>query len=457
MKISRRGLVAVVLSVSVLMAGGLAGCEGSVSEHSSNENQAGNANENQVNDPPLPSEEKIWIAQACLTAAGGAGYIGESGEWFMEPQFAVYVDGSGESSPWSYSPGIATISTPSGNSIYTAIDIDAGTFFGNGLAIAAGAAGPAAGGPLSGIGWIDTSGQFVITDERFSYVHGFINGVAGVKRGDRWGVMDLSGEWVVEPKFYYLSYFNEAGLAVAQLGEDDDFEGLVNTSGEWVLAPDRYTSISPDEDYEGNPIYWAHIDGLFVTDSGELSTYLLDSDFSVVFSIDDLRPGSARVEVEDFGGRRLAAVNVSDYDNKWSAGFIDVDGEWVIEPNYTMAWGFAGNGLASVKVGELYGFIDESGAFVIEPQYGGALGFSNGFARVSTTLGGDKFYINEKNERLNQTLYKDASNFSGNGLAAVREVGSDLFGYINTSGEWAIEPQFYFAENFVEVDEDGWR
>ena len=42
------------------------------------------------------------------------------------------------------------------------------------------------------------------------------------------------------------------------------------------------------------------------------------------------------------------------------------------------------------------------------------------------------------------------------GLAAVRYTqGDGLYGYLNEQGQWAIEPRFYYAGEFQEVQEDG--
>jgi hypothetical protein len=62
-------------------------------------------------------------------------------------------------------------------------------------------------------------------------------------------------------------------------------------------------------------------------------------------------------------------------------GFIDKQGNEVIEPRFQSAGAFS-EGLAAVQVEGLWGYIDRSGQMVIEPQYDIANEFSEGLAVV---------------------------------------------------------------------------
>ncbi len=72
-------------------------------------------------------------------------------------------------------------------------------------------------------------------------------------------------------------------------------------------------------------------------------------------------------------------------DGKW--GFMDNQGEMVIEPQYEDARSFC-NGYAAVKQKGVWGFIDAQGEMVIEPQFADARDFSDGSVFVKR---GDKF------------------------------------------------------------------
>lgn len=82
--------------------------------------------------------------------------------------------------------------------------------------------------------------------------------------------------------------------------------------------------------------------------------------------------GDGRYEdVHIFGDTTYAAVKVN---GKW--GFVDKDGNMVIEPQYEDARSFS-NGLAAVMLNDLWGFIDSSGKVVIAPQFEKAWDFNS--------------------------------------------------------------------------------
>ena len=64
---------------------------------------------------------------------------------------------------------------------------------------------------------------------------------------------------------------------------------------------------------------------------------------------------------------------------KW--GFVDMDGAWVIEPQYENAEGFS-DGLAPVQTGETWGFINQENKLVIAAEFYGAHSFYVGLAPV---------------------------------------------------------------------------
>src|SRR3989344_6969630 len=57
-------------------------------------------------------------------------------------------------------------------------------------------------------------------------------------------------------------------------------------------------------------------------------------------------------------------------------GFIDETGEFVIAPDYEVAWSFV-RGTAVVKDDGKYGLIDKMGDWVVEPEYDSVIPFSS--------------------------------------------------------------------------------
>jgi hypothetical protein len=94
-----------------------------------------------------------------------------------------------------------------------------------------------------------------------------------------------------------------------------------------------------------------------------------------------------------------------------------------------------------------WGYINNSGNIEIEPNYDEAREFSDGFAavRIGTNWG----YVSEETKNLAiPANLSVAGDFSGE-LAPAQRPGQ-LYGFINTSGEFAISPQYDFAGAFSE-------
>jgi hypothetical protein len=139
------------------------------------------------------------------------------------------------------------------------------------------------------------------------------------------------------------------------------------------------------------------------------------------------------------------------------------------------------NGLAPVKVGELWGYLNSHGKLAIPTKYDDATEFNGGFAVAKA---GDKYFaLNTKGEEspvevagvvevkhfseglapfrtadkkfgfighdgkvVIQPQFQSVGYFS-NGLAWAKAPGG-ILGFINTKGEWAIKPQFDAGKDF---------
>jgi hypothetical protein len=170
-------------------------------------------------------------------------------------------------------------------------------------------------------------------------------------------------------------------------------------------------------------------------------------------------------------------------DGKW--GYMDESGTVKIAPQYDQAFDFY-EGLACVVKYPWRGFIDATGAMVIEPKFSWAGRFREGFAPINSTTmlyGGHANYYKSPPRVLfidrtgevqkhlqasrdgvhdglvvtyrkhvfdteGKKLGHDADEvgvFSG-GLAPARK--KKLWGYLDHSMKWAIEPRFDLADGF---------
>jgi hypothetical protein len=140
-------------------------------------------------------------------------------------------------------------------------------------------------------------------------------------------------------------------------------------------------------------------------------------------------------------------------DGKW--GFIDNTGQLAIDFQYEQALDFS-DGMAAVKVGGSWGYIDESGTMAIAPQFPTGFSFYDGLAQVG--VGHTMGFMNHHGDVVIEpaTSWLDAYHFS-EGLAGVRFF-DESFGYIDTSGEVVIRlPNAsdvgYFSEGLAAVKE----
>lgn len=168
------------------------------------------------------------------------------------------------------------------------------------------------------------SGMVVPENLPFDYAGNFKNGVAAVKKGDKWALISSAGGSVTE-------YVFEDVLL-------DEYEACINGGVIFAKSEGKY--------------YMYDAAGQKISEQG----------------FEDARP---------FTGTQPAAVCIG---GKW--GFADNTGNIVIEPKYEDARSFS-IGLAGVKENGTWGYINTNGQYRIESQYEDCKPFAtNGIAAV---------------------------------------------------------------------------
>jgi len=157
------------------------------------------------------------------------------------------------------------------------------------------------------------------------------------EKDEKWGFLDKSGAFVIAPQFDWVSDFSE-DLAAVMVGNK---YGFINETGAIVIKP-------------------------LYTDFGDFSE------------------GLARVKVGGVTVSRTGSTIRKHSDNNWR--YIDKFGNTVFKFRADSVGDFS-EGVASACIikgdGYLYcGYIDKQGQWVIEPQFGSCEPFSNGIATV---------------------------------------------------------------------------
>ncbi|RMH78883.1 MAG: hypothetical protein D6680_00865 [Cyanobacteria bacterium J007] len=225
-----------------------------------------------------------------------------------------------------------------------------------------------------------------------------------------------------------------AALLCRVLGYDETLEDRYVVRGQWRLAfpPSRGGF---REFREGlSPYYWEGKYG-YLNRNGDrviphqfVSADLFDEGLAAV-SIPNEEV--LRSRETDFEGNAIPAEN----EELW--GYIDREGNWVIQPQLHEARRFS-EGLAVVKIDGRYGYINPNGEMAIEPQYQMAQSFSEGLAPVLTETGWQ--FIDPKGTIVTTIDFSGTIYPLVDGMAKI-ETGNQV-GYINREGEVVIEPQF---------------
>mgnify|MGYP000078089620 CR=1 FL=1 len=141
-----------------------------------------------------------------------------------------------------------------------------------------------------------------------------------------------------------------------------------------------------------------------------------------------------------------------EYDGR-KFGFINVDGEQIIDAKYDFVGPFS-SGLAIVVNEEKYGFIDKLGRLRIPCEYESVTEFHEG--RSVVEKGGKYGMIDRNNKLLLPFIYEDLGDVS-NGLIYVSK--GDKYGYANENGVLVIPEKFNevfgFSEGIAKVEENG--
>jgi len=261
----------------------------------------------------------------------------------------------------------------------------------------------------SGWGYINSDGEYVIEPD-FNTAYSFINGFAIVNGKDGWVCINTKGETVVECGYYLDSYtrpqysddmvvivegdnpYGTSDMLGVNVSQSQCKLGYTNTGGDVVIKP----QFSYAESFSEGIAFVSDENGYrYINKKGETVKVLERPYYG---GIEDFGPNIngytkyARTFNEGF-----AAIKDGD-----KVGFINIDGDVVIEPRYDNVSYFS-DGLALVEIDGKYGYINTKGEMVIEPQFDAAKSFHNGVAAVNE---GEKWgLIDEKGGYITEPQY----------------------------------------------------
>lgn len=197
--------------------------------------------------------------------------------------------------------------------------------------------------------FVDTIGNIIINNDDIESATFFDHGVCFVRVEGKWGLIDLVGKWLVEPKYTACYSVNE------------DFSTIVRYCD---VAP-TYARTRDIGRHEELPFVKSFIEDLSLVEKDGRFGYLDYHGNEII---------KPQYEHADFFSEGLAAVEV-----KGKYGYIDKANKIVIKPKFDQASYFS-EGIAPVKINNKYGCINKQGRIIIKPRYEYIDIFRNGLA-----------------------------------------------------------------------------
>ncbi len=238
-------------------------------------------------------------------------------------------------------------------------------------------------------GYVDEDGDYVI-NPKFNTAYGFSKqGHAAVSINGSYGYIGKDGEYTIAPQYDMAFTFSDDGYAAVKI---DGKYGYITTDGTAVIEPefeyaasfsDGIACVKKNGDYgaidtEGNFVIEPQFDDIFTFNPAGYAKVRIGRKYGYVDKQGVYKINPRFTDIGDFTAERLIFAQRSD--GKY--GFTDENGKFVIQPEYDGAGNFS-CGLAPVKVGEVWGYIDTEGNTVIEPSFAQATEFyADGYAVV---------------------------------------------------------------------------
>ncbi len=278
----------------------------------------------------------------------------------------------------------------------------------------------------------------------------------------KYGFVDVKGNWLIQPMFDSVGYFDEQGLCRATINSK---EGCIDKKGNWKIQPiyddllqfddNGYSEAKVNDkvgfiDRSGNWLIQPLFDSVSrFNDQGDCVVQL-NGKYGLInnqgaWVIQPFLDGISSYGFDELGYCEASINNKS--------GFIDRKGNWVIQPIYDSVIDFDENGYGQAFLGEKWGFIDRKGNWVIQPFFEDASGFdSMGYCKV--TLNEKVGFIDRKGNWLIQPMFESCGFYSGgfDDYGYCNAVLNENTGVIDRKGNWVIQPKF---DGLSDFDEEG--
>jgi hypothetical protein len=315
-------------------------------------------------------------------------------------------------------------------------------------------------------GFVDLKGKWLFEKAKSVFtLYGSSENMIRFKINNKYGFLDAKGNEVIITRFDQAEDFQPNGLAkVARSGSDTKYKtlyGYINKKGEEVM-PLIYESLSSfgnglayAKDPETNRYGYLDQTGKWALKAVYLYAGMFDETGGAWVKMTDNKYHYISKSGKDFGTldekgestRTFKDGYAVDADTEYPFALVDITGKVVKDIDdcsaiYEFSEGMAG---FKSKSNSLYGFIDINGNKVIEPDYTGFTGFKEGISRVSQNINGKTRYgyINTKGQILVPFEEYQAAGAFSDGLAMIKK--DSTYYFMNKNGKLLELPRKYDA------------
>ena len=213
-------------------------------------------------------------------------------------------------------------------------------------------------------------GRFLF-EKGFEEMRPFRDGLAPVRMGRQWGLIDRHGQWRVAPAYSDIEAFGTQFWKARRHDERgwESITSLLSKDGKILLAEPWLTIYSNRDSHSD---FWPP-EGLPENLVPRTDTLMLD---------DGVALSTVMVESTSLIGGGWSTVSLKEME-----GFVDARGDWAIRPDYQHVDNFpSGRTATRVHDGQRYSLIDAQGKTVFGPVDG----------LVSEVSADDMFYVHDK-------------------------------------------------------------
>ncbi len=283
-----------------------------------------------------------------------------------------------------------------------------------------------------------------------------------IKENNKWGYIDIEGNIIILPMYDAAREFNCNHALVKK----DEKTFVIDQVNEAVLCPQVSSNQFLHDYSEGfigveNEGYYDRNGNLAIPFSkGQLGTPFSQGHAITGYLKSFNRPKTiidAHGNIKMTEGRFYFAFTPSEgllpiisKDNELKEGFMNLQGEIVIECQFNSSNAYFSEGLCGVsnRKDNHNGYINHNGEFELPCQFSLSHNFHNGLARGHSGYGPLIGYFNKTGEWIIPERYTAASDFNEEGIACVRHRRKHKYGFIDKQGNYIIHAKYHYAENF---------